>query len=314
MNAFDYILDSVKGNFDGEENSDGYMLAENIEAEALSPLGYLKYDLIRAFFRQCCYDENYDYDRFIISKDYMEKLKTIEVTFDEGTQDYDTNVRRPYYQMRGKRISEKEAVEFIRWADSAFYDCRCKEGKPNLNMINTDCNLFSKCYANGMVHPNGVVGMNGIMSKYPNFYELFEEFVSYAAEFPFLDFVYAVSCWDEMPPEQWEIFLKGDYEVPSYFPNFTENLEIGVWVHDKKVEFLSPENAAKKYNEYEKRYGEPNASIYCDKPSGSIKDLDFIRKCLEANGVGGKEIKTRLDKFREEVKNNGLRKHSRKKN
>lgn len=300
MNAFEFIIDSVKGSFDGEEHSDVYILTENIEKNALSPLGYLKYDLIRAFFSEDCYEENYDNDRFVISKDYMEKLKTIQVTFDEGTQDYDTNVRRPYYQMRGKRISEKEAVEFIRWADSAFSDCRSKEGKPNLKMINTECDLFSKYSANGMVHPNGVVGMNGIMSKYPNFCELFEEFVSYAAEFPFLDFVYAVSCWDEIPPEEWDKLFKGDYKVPSYFPNFTENLEIGVWVHDKKVEFLSPENAAKKYNEYDKLYGEPNVSIYCDKRGRSPGDSDFIRKCLEANGVGAKEIKKRLDKFKKD--------------
>ncbi len=300
MNAFDYILDSVKGSFDGEENSDGYMLLENVAENALSPLGYLKYELIRAFFRRGCYEENYDRDCFIISKEYMEKLKTIQVTFDEGTEDYDPDVRKPYYQMRGKRISEKEAVEFIRWADYAFYDCRCTEGKPNLNMINISSCLFSEYLANGPVHPNGVVGMNGIMSKYPNFYELFVEFVSYAVEFPFLDFVYAVSCWDEIPPEEWDKLFKGDYKVPSYFPNFTENLEIGVWVHDKKVEFLSPENAAKKYNEYEKYYGEADVSIYCDKRGRSPGDSDFIRKCLEANGVGAKEIKKWLDKFKKD--------------
>lgn len=306
MTAFDYIVDSVKGNFDGEEYPDVYMLSGRKTDDWDSPKDSYKYDLVNTFFEESFYNDKFDNECYIISKEYMEKLKSIEVTFDDGTEDYDTAVRKPYFQMRGKRISEEQAFEFIRWADSAFFECRCTEEKPKLNSINISSYLFTGFFSNGPVHPNGVVGMNGIMGKYPNFYELFEEFVSYAAEFPFLDFVIGITLWDEAPPEEWEKFFDGNYERPANYPDFTENLEIGVWVHDKKVEFLSAENAARKYREYEKLYGEADGSVYCEKRYGSPEYFDFYKKCLAANGVSGEDLEKQLDIFRKEVIKDGL--------
>lgn len=306
MTAFDHIVNSVRDSFVGEEYPDVYMLSGRKIFNWDSPKDSYKYDLVNSFFEDGSYIDNVGNECYIVSREYMEKLKSIEVTFDEGTEDYDTVVRKPYYQMRGKRISEEQALEFIRQADSSFRDYPCSEGKPQLNSINICSYLFTDFFSNGPVHPNGVVGMNGIMGKYPNFYELFEEFVSYAAEFPFLDFVLAVSCWDEIPPEEWDKIFTDGYEKPSHFPNFTENLEIGVWVHDNKVEFLSPKNAAKKYKEYDKLYGEADGSIYCEKRHGSPEYFDFYKKCLEANGVSGEDLEKRLDRFRKEVIKSGL--------
>lgn len=301
MTAFDYIVNSVKDSFLGEEYPDVYMLSGSKIFNWDSPKDSYKYDLVNSFFEDDFCDGNDGNECYIVSREYMEKLKSIEVTFDEGTEDYDTDTRKPYYQMRGKRVSEEQALEFIRLTDSAFCDLRCPEEKPKFYRISMRSDLFTNFFSNGLVHPNGVVGMNGIMSKYPNIYELFEEFVSMAAEFPFLDFVIGITWWDETPPEEFEKIFNPGYEVPASFPNFTKNLEIGVWVHDSKVEFLSPDNAAKKYKEYEKLYGEADAKIYCDKRYGEPEYAGFLAKCLEANGVNGEELEKRLDKFREDI-------------
>ncbi|MBP0964306.1 MAG: hypothetical protein J5999_03320 [Oscillospiraceae bacterium] len=306
MTAFDYIADSVKDSFVGEEYPDVYMLSGRKIFNMESPKDSYKYDLVNCFFKEGVYNDKAGNECYIVSKEYMEKLKSIEVTFDEGTEDYDTNTRRPYYQLRGKRVSEEQALEFIRRTDMAFCDPMRPEEEWSFYQISMYSDLFTNFFSNGPVHPNGVVGMNGVMSKYPNIYELFAEFVSMAAEFPFLELIIGITWWDETPPEEFEKIFTSGYEAPASFPNFTKNLDIGVWVHDSKVEFLSPENAAKKYKEYDKLYGEADGSVYCQKRSGSPEYFDFYKKCLEANGVSGEALEKCLDKFRKEVIKNGL--------
>ncbi len=299
MTAFDYIVNSVKDSFVGEEYPDVYILSGKNTFNWDSPKDSHKYDLLNSFFDEDHYKDNSGNECYTVSREYMEKLKSIEVTFDEKTEEYDTNTRRPYYQLRGKRISEEQALEFIRLTDSAFFDPRCPEEGQCFYRISMQSDLFTNFFSNGLVHPNGVVGMNGIMSKYPNIYELFVEFVSMSARFPFLDFIIGITWWDETPPEEFDKIFTPGYEAPASFPNFTKNLDIGVWVHDSKVEFLSPDNAAKKYKEYEKLYGEAYGKIYCDKRNGEPNLADFFEKCLKANGVDGEEIKKRLEKFQD---------------
>ncbi|MCI7350315.1 MAG: hypothetical protein MSH60_06120 [Ruminococcus sp.] len=281
MTAFDYIISGLPDDFVCEDYSDMYMVVGNIT-------DWLGNRSVKLLNRLVPEDNSY-LDKsgntcYIFSKEYADKLKSIEVTFDEKTEDY-SGTRRPYYQLRGKPVSAEQAVEFIRRADSAFADFEYPKSAQPFYLINMCSDVFSNSSSNGLVHPNGIVGMNGIMGKYPDFYELFEEFVSMAMEFPFLDFVAAVTYWNEMPSWEWEKLSDDNYEKPTYYPDFTECLEIGVWVHDSKAEFLSPKNAAKKYKEYEKLYGEAYGKIYCDKRNGEPNLADFFAKCLEANGI-----------------------------
>lgn len=298
MTAFEYIVNGLPDEFACDEYAELCEIAGNMpncrENRSVKLLNEL-------FLNDHSYYDKSGNTVYVIEKECLKKLKSIEVTFDEGTEAYNTYVRRPYYQLRGKPVSEEQAAEFIQRTDFAFRDCDYSEEKPYFYLINMDSDLFSDSGSNGMVHPSGVVGMNGIMGKYPNFCELFSEFVGLAMEFPFLDFVLAVSDWNEIAPEEWDEICTDGYERPSSYPNFTKNLEIGVWVHEGKVEFLSPDNASKKYKEYEKLYGEKDAEIYCNKPYGDPELAGFFVECLEANGVGGEKFEKRLDKFRKDI-------------
>lgn len=281
MTAFDYLVNGLPDDFVCEDYTDMYMIVGNIT----NWLGNRSVKLLNGLVSEDnCYNDRSGNTIYEIGKEYAKKLKSIEVTFDEGTEDY-TGTRRPYYQLRGKPVSEEQAAEFIRRADDAFVDCEYPKGKQPFYLINMRSDVFSDSSSNGLVHPNGIVGMNGIMGKYPDFYELFEEFVSMAMEFPFLDFVAAATFWNEMPAEEWQKLSDVNYEKPTYYPDFTECLAIGVWVHDNKVEFLSPENAAEKYTEYENLYGDADAEIYCDKRHREPELAGFFSKCLEANGI-----------------------------
>ena len=83
--------------------------------------------------------------------------------------------------------------------------------------------------------------------------------------FPYLEFILAVSTWNGHPLEAWESKLfESDFingELREY-ENFSTNLQIGIWVHDNKIEILNEHNAGKKYDEYDRLYSDKDLRKY----------------------------------------------------
>ena len=195
-------------------------------------------------------------DSYFMEKEIRDKLEAIEMCFEGDTMYWDSFTRRPYYRMRGKKVTEEQAAQIIESINRIVNE----RGEKEYYLINLE----------RPVSPAGTVGVNDIMSKYPNNNEIIQDVLNLILRFPFLDFMAAVSDWDEIPPGSW----KNDFHEYEYigetlyeYKDFSENLELGIWVHDNKIEFLNENNAKKKYNEYDKLYSDQDLHKYIIFPS-----------------------------------------------
>lgn len=258
----------------------------------------------------------------------------VDVYFDSGTENWNTNTRRPYYRLRGKRVSEEQAFEVIRRCDTFFtwelgmFDnyFRC-HGEAidsiNFNMWWFDSSHYPDKF--GWVHPNGIVGINAITQKYPNVYELVDEWVELAREFCFLDLVVVITDWDERCleyqnafdkiwndryPENGEAISDEEYDRrmreitftnferhdclrPNSDKTFESSIDVGVWVHNGTVEIMEHKRAYEKYLEYERLYEEPDPRIYMSKYyrtfQPDIVTREYLYKCLRTYGTDDPE-------------------------
>lgn len=243
----------------------------------------------------------------------------VAVYVDEDVYDWDSKTRRPYYRLRGKRITEQQAFEVIRRTDTFFswllhfddcedhyYHADCIASL-NFNMWWFESSHYPGKY--GWVHPNGIVGLNGITQRYPNRDELVEEWTDYAKNFPFLDLVVAITYWDEHCSERYDEEEKLDKEYYDHkisreeysrktalldLIDFERNgledsIEVGVWLHDGAVEIMSKRRTVKKYLEYEKLYPERDRQIFMPEYYGvyqpDIVTREYLCRCLAAYGI-----------------------------
>ena len=233
--------------------------------------------------------------------DEMKRLSDIELRLDPGIDKYQAYARRPYYQMRGRKVTPEQARDIIRRTDEMIGMLAMDLGRsdPSLGkeIRNGDYiggmnfnqwwfmrNHYPTHY--GWSHPSGVIGSNAITQKYPNFREFLSEMLKWKIAFPYLDLMIAVSNCDEEPETRgWardELYRKwGEKmwkELPetemrkrdeemsrlNYMdsPEFPDDLGIGICTHDNVIEFLNPENAGRRYREYEARYGVEDPKVY----------------------------------------------------
>ena len=235
----------------------------------------------------------------------------INVYLDDGVRKW-ASARRPYYRLRGKRVTEQQAFEIIRRADTFFSWYLKLDGHYeecirdlNFNMWWFASNHCPEKY--GWIHPSGVVGLNGITQKYPTVNEFIEEWSTYIRNFPFLDLVIGVTCWDEQCPERWEEHGK-IYKLPyKEFKEqsnildfidlerrrFEEAVELGIWVHDGIIEIMNAERAVEVYLRYEKQYEEQNRRIYMPEYYSNfqpdIVTRNYLHRCLAAYGIADPE-------------------------
>ena len=254
----------------------------------------------------------------------------IEVVIDDEVRAWKSLRKYPYYQMRGKSVAEEQALDIISRTDDFFH-----------LQFTPDNFIYSMNFGNhwfpgtpydrkeGWVHPGGIIGMNDNTPKYPDMGELLTEWLRYASAFPYLDLVVGITAWEELPNKKREILYPSWVDTPPLFMvskmkydelkymdcdegEFLDNLEIGVWVHDKKVEIMSPARTAEVYKEYSKKYTADDTRVYYDgyytdfQPD--IITLGFLKKCLAKNGIrldstGGqsKAAKQKLEKFIENL-------------
>lgn len=231
-----------------------------------------------------------------ISEDDWQRFQQYRISIDEEVREFDSYVKRPYYQMRGKKISKEQAMEVIaRNSDylTGPFSPLSKQSEArkklvpsiNFNQWWFEKNHYPMHY--GWCHPSGVVGSNAITTKYPNITEFAEEMFSWAVSFPFLDLMIAVSDWNEDPYWSEAPGYQGREQQDAYevYADFTDNIQIGIWLHDKTVEFMNPKNAAKKYLEYAEKYEEKDPRIYVPDYYQDRNyfpcDEEYLSKCLE---------------------------------
>ena len=126
---------------------------------------------------------------------------SIEITDDESIYSVEC-VRRPYYRMRGKKVTHEQAFDIIRKTDN-FFSCYMDDISYNKDYVGS-CNFdnwliqrnhYPRGY--GWIHVDGTVGCNAITQKYPTVMECVCEWLNNLMAFPYLDLVITFTCLDE---------------------------------------------------------------------------------------------------------------------
>ncbi len=239
-------------------------------------------------------DDDYDMYEVIYAENPIKIL--VDEKFDKG---WSPVGRRPYYQMRGKRISEQQAFDIICKTDMLFSSHSF--GLDNrLPSINFDNNWFSYggMSRQGWVHPNGIIGTNSTTYKYPTVDEFAHEWASYLYHFPFLDLIIGITWWDEVSPRKWKMLrercknrmfdVSNEMKYLEY-NDFCNNIEAGIWVHDGRIEIIDREQTIEVYKKYEKLYEEKDHRIYCHEYyedfQPDVTTLEYLKKCLLTYGI-----------------------------
>ncbi|MCR5789891.1 MAG: hypothetical protein K6G83_08380 [Lachnospiraceae bacterium] len=221
-----------------------------------------------------------------------EQFKKLYIALDPETEDYKSFARRPYYQMRGKRISEEQAIEIIARTDNYFrfhYDRELLEAANYVGCMNFDQWWIGKYHIPahyGWCHPSGIIGGNAMTQKYPNILEFIEEAIRWAINFPALDIMIGVTEWDEKPYDPDDYSGSDPYEE---YENFPDNIAIGINVHENTVEILNGKNARERYLIYDKMYGEEDRRVYIPEYYEDrglfICDEQYLKRCEEILGI-----------------------------
>jgi hypothetical protein len=166
----------------------------------------------------------------------------------------------PYYRMRGKPVTEEQAKEIILRTHFGINIYQDRTNESHISTISFNnwwidfaFNLFGWC------HPDGTIGINGMMMSQPNSVELLEEMYQFACEFPFLDFVALIY----KIPEQNFVACLDKYN--NWYRNYDDYGGINGWKDKRRValgihlknghfDFLPPDKAMKLYREYAKAY------------------------------------------------------------
>lgn len=254
MNAFEYIMDR------DEYFEECYEDICIVNKEKLRYIPSSK-ELLFSIFEDAQY-------AYMINKEDMDKLKSIELKIDNAAAEWVTVPRKPYYRIRGRRVTEEQAAEII-CATETF---RCqREAELLLGSMES------------IAAYDGTVGMNDhVAIKWIEINELLLDILQLKLRFPYLDYVMALSYWDEKAPElDW---FESEYDKESdrvcEYENFEKNIQIGVWVHDNIIEIMNQENTKNKYEEYRKLYEADDKKIYLRSSEIYLEKI-YIEKCMQ---------------------------------
>ena len=219
---------------------------------------FYKQDEFLAKKSLCNIKEKWFWNSEFIPLEKMSKLKE----FKEIEKDaYDGFARRPYYQVRGKRVTKEQAFDII-VHESKEVSFKCREVKNNNPaMTNTYVRLHKVrgySWIQSFIDPDGGVGLNGITYKYPEKYEFIEEHMLLASRYPYLEYVAIYTDYNEISYEEWDVFHLGNCGSPILFTTRYETFEKGfkyaIWVHDGGVEVVDKKRAFQLRNQYQAEY------------------------------------------------------------
>lgn len=233
----------------------------------------------------------------LVPADRYNKLLIPEIIVDENVKDFDSLVRRPYYRMRGKKVTAEQAFDIIRRVDNIFRLTDAIQNHPDyIGSLNFDSWIFDRHHYPqhyGWIHADGTVGCDGITQKYPDIDEFIAEWFIKMMAFPYLDLVIAVTDWDETPPSASSGFTYKCNPYDRTIPTFEESIVCGIWVHNPVLEIMGPKRTVKKYAEYVKLYEDKNRVKYLSEyyqDNGIVQaDENYLKRCIEAYGLNADE-------------------------
>lgn len=247
---------------------------------------------------------------YFATKEVYEKYAKIDITVTDDIDESFWDIRRPYFRLRGKPITEEQAFDIIRRTDVLLsYIDAIRESGEWIPYINFENNILNKRHFEnraGWVHPDGLIGINDVpIEKYPESYDFIIEWFRYLLGFPCLDIMLAFSCWEEVPPEVWEtcdLIETWEYDK-AYDEPFLKAIVFGIHVHDNKVEVLNSKDACAKYQEYDALYKEQRerfvADYYAD--NGIFEaDFGYAKRCIASYGLDADEELNKLSKYLQE--------------
>ena len=276
-----------------------------VNINAMWRLGRLNV-ILDDFFYDCLgYDlasaGNSENIQYITGADF-EYLNKTELVIDEEVSNYKAWVKYPYYQLRGKRVTEEQALDIIRRTDGIFQSYRI-ETADAIDLTHFYNDWFDSEWCHGWCHPSGIIGLNANTSRWPELDELIGTMIKLKYAFPYLDFAAGITGDASYP---WCIYDRRDQIIRTIhdhekrimelyrldceeYPDFADNIKIGIWLHDEAIEFMGPQRAGEVYMEYEEKYSEENRNIYardyyrCNQivPAG----IEYLMRCVEANGL-----------------------------
>lgn len=160
-----------------------------------------------------------DDDLYFISKSECDKYKQYDFIVPDDIK-YDTSIRRPYYRMRGKPVTEEQAFDIICRTDNFF--------KPivptyvfsrffrSWDFHNSLIENYNKPYCYGWVHTDGTIGCNASAYGCIEVNAFLTEWLEKLVAFPYLDLVIAVTKWNEIPDDALKAGWGSDFFKSSY--------------------------------------------------------------------------------------------------
>lgn len=301
MTLLEYLISIDKNKI---IQSDGFSQGLYIDASEIWKLDYEKQftAVMHPFLRECigypfCIPRNDRENVQYIEGKALEFISKTDLIIDKEVENYRSDTRRPYFRLRGRKVTEQQAFEIIGRTDEFFH--LELESEKSIHLQHIPNWWFSRNHHPthyGWCHPSGIVGCNGITATWPDLDELLGDIVELKYAFPYLDFVMAITDWDEVSPEKYLLEEKAGYSIEALrklnymeFEGFLDHVKIGIWIHDNAIEFMEPGRARAKFEEYEAKYSEPNKDIYISEYYQDhnifTADLDYLRRCIEAHGL-----------------------------
>lgn len=230
-----------------------------------------------------------------VSDELLEKVfGRIEVRDEADGIHWDGEARAPYFQLRGRRLSEEEAFEMIARTDRMFdlsgaWDFP-RDGQHMSIAAKWDSMIRKKGYrgsdsyfvneyifpgnsipSGGYVWPDGRVGINHWMYKLPDISEIIKQLMDWALCFPYFDIILVITKWNEISAQRaranfWEDDENYDgvphpdadldeYEKP-YEPITVDDVDICIGIQPGILRFLKPEDGLRQLAEYDSFYTE----------------------------------------------------------
>lgn len=192
-------------------------------------------------------------------------------------EEYQNTPRKPACWTRGKPVTPEQAFEIIRATDTFFI---FSEQTVSTYMLSTD---WFQSFDYGWCRPDGRIGVDDITGKWPCGDDVIEDGTTLLSVFPFLDLVGII--WDSD-------------EESGFFPEKIEadppQVEWGFHFHDNTIELLESKTAWERFCDYQTRYGEDPLTYmrgYNEKAGESWVDIDYLKRCLQANGLPDAMVK-----------------------
>ena len=222
-----------------------------------------------------------------------------------------SNVKYPYYQLRGMPVTKAQAIDIISHTDNMFYTLqnmynneRKKQGKSCTYKVH-DALMFGNSWFGdkdkfGWCHPDGRISVNGNMSKFLFVDELIHILHYFVEQFPYLDIVIAFTKWNEASARAskfWYKEFKKNLKLHVHnediwnireqmtYEDFYKGLIMGYHVHDGVIEIIDQYETYELIKMMKRLHGETDYASYKELNNrGDRVDYDFFLGCLKSIG------------------------------